>query len=60
MQEATSKGIAVTEKRVKQYVRQANQRYLPTKVNPVIDYTDEPVIWCDIPVVDNTFPDGCK
>ena len=28
--------------------------------NPVIDLKDEPVIQCDVPVVENTFVDDCK
>ena len=40
--------------------------YLPTrgnlqiKVTPFIDFTDEPVIQCDIPVGQNTFAGDCK
>ena len=44
IQEATSKNVAVTEKNGRQYVRHTNQGHLPTKVTPVIDLTDEPVI----------------
>ena len=32
-----------------------NQGHLPQKVTPVIDFTDEPVIHCGVPVVENTF-----
>lgn len=34
--------------------------HLPTKVTPLIDFTDEPVIRCDVPVVESTFVDDCK
>ena len=34
--------------------------YLPTKVTLLIDFTDEPVIRCDVPVVESTFVDDCK
>ena len=30
------------------------------KVTPVTDFTDEPVIQSDVPVVKNTFVDDCK
>ena len=56
--EATSKSVVITEKKGKQYVRQIiyiNQGYLPTKVTPVIDFTDEPIIQCEVTVVENTF-----
>ena len=58
IQEATSKSVAITEKKGKQYVRQIsyiNHGHLFTKVTPVIDFTDEPVIQCDVPIVENTF-----
>ena len=35
-----------------------NQGHLPTKITPVIDFTDEPVIQCDVAVEENTFVDG--
>ena len=60
IQEATSKNVAVTEKNGRQYVRHTNQGHLPTKVTPVIDLTDEPVIQCDVPVIKNNFVDDCK
>ena len=34
--------------------------HLTTKVTPVIDFTNEPIIWCDILVVENNFVDNCK
>ena len=63
IQKATSRSVAVTQKKGKQYIRHiiyTNQGHLPTKVTPDIDFTDEPVIGCDIPVVENTFVDDCK
>ena len=56
IQEATSKSVAVITKNV----RQTNQGHLPTKVTPVIDLTDEPVIQCDVPVIENSFVYDCK
>ena len=35
------------------------QGHLLRKVTSVIDFTDEPVIQCDVPVVENTFVDDC-
>ena len=55
--------VLITEKKGKQYVRQiiyTNQEYLPTKVDPVINYTDELVIEWDVLVVESTFVDDCK
>ena len=46
--------------KTKQYVRHTNQEYVPIKVVPVINFTDEPVIWCDIPVVGNNVVDDSK
>ena len=54
IQELTWKSVAVTEKIEKQYVRHTNQGHLPTKVTLVVDFTDEPVIQCDVPIVENT------
>ena len=48
-----------SEKNGRQYVRHTNQGHLPAKVTPVIDLTDEPVIQCDVPVIENNFVD-CK
>ena len=31
-----------------------NQEHLPPKFTPVIDFTDEPGIQCEAPVVENT------
>ena len=42
-----NKSVAITEKKVKQYIRQikyTNQGHLPTKVTPDIDFTDELVV----------------
>ena len=45
--------------KVKQYARQiTNQGHLPTKATCVIDFTDEPVIQCDVPFVKDTY--NCK
>ena len=63
MQEATSKKVPMTEKKGKQYVRQiiyTNQGHSHTKVTPVIDFTGEPVIQCDVLVAENTFVDDGK
>ena len=51
IQEATSKKVAITEKKGTQYVRQiiyTSIGHLPTNVLPVIDFTDETVIQCDM------------
>ena len=45
-------------KKGKQYVRQIiyiNQGHLTTNVTPVIDFADNSVIQCKVPVVENTF-----
>ena len=43
----------------KQYARQiTNREHLPTKATCVIDFTDEPVIQCDVLVVKDTY--NCK
>ena len=34
--------------------------HLPIKVTPAIDFADELVIRCDVPVVETTFVDDCK
>ena len=60
IQEVTSKSVAVTERNERNYVRHTNQGHLPTKVTPVIGLTDEPVIQCDVPVIENNFVDDCK
>ena len=60
IQEATSKSVAVTEKKEKRYARHiiyTNQGHLQIKFTPVIDFTNEPVIQFDVPVVENTFVD---
>ena len=44
IEEVTSKSVAVIEKNGRQYVRHYQPGHLPTKVTPVIDLTDEPVI----------------
>ena len=36
------------------------QKHLPTKVNADIDLKDEPVVWYDVPVVENSFVDDRK
>ena len=59
IQEAISNRNVIIKKKRKQYVRQIiyniNQANLPTKVTPVIDFTDEPVIQCEVPVVESNF-----
>ena len=60
IQEATSISVVITEEKGKQYVRQIiciyiNQGHLPTKVTPIIDFKDEPIIQCEVPVIENTF-----
>ena len=60
IQEATSKSVAINEKKRKHYVTQiiyTNQGYLLTKGVPVID---EPITQCDSLVVENTFAGDCK
>ena len=44
----------------KQNIRQiiyTNQADLPTKVTPIIDFTDEPIIPYDVQVTEKTFAD---
>ena len=58
IEEAPSKSVAITEEKGKQYVRQIiyiNQGHLPSEVTPAIDFTDEPIIQYEVPVVENTF-----
>ena len=57
IQEATS-SVVITKKKGKQYLIQIiyiNQGHFPSKVSPIIDFTDEPVMQCDVPVVEYTF-----
>ena len=44
----------------KSKINYTNQRHLRTKVTPDTDFTDEPVVQYDIPVVGNTFVGDCK
>ena len=60
IQETTSKSVAITEKKIKQYGWHTKQGHLPRKVTAVTDVTDEPVIWCDVSVLENTFLDDDK
>ena len=64
IQEVTSKNIVITEKKENNvYVRQiiyTNQGHLSTKVTPVNGFTNEPVIQCNVPVVENNFVDDSK
>ena len=58
IQKTMSKNVAITEKKGKQYVKQiiyTNQGHLPTKVTPLIEFKDESVIQCNVPIVENTF-----
>ena len=60
---ATSKNVAITDRKEKQYVRQikyTNQRHLAKSVTPDIGFTNKPVVQCDVPVVKNSFVDDCK
>ena len=54
----------ITEKKENNvYVRQiiyTNQGHLSTKVTPVNGFTNEPVIQCNVPVVENNFVDDSK
>ena len=53
IQEATSKSVAITEKKGKQNARKMiynNQEHSPTKFTCVTDFTGEPVVQCDVPV----------
>ena len=36
------------------------QGHLSTRFTPNIDFTDELVVHCDVPVAKNTFADDCK
>ena len=57
------KNAAITEEKVKQYVRQikyTNQGRLRTEVTPEMDFKDEPVYQYDVPDVENTLVDDCK
>ena len=60
--EATSKNVAITEKKDKQYARQINVNlgHLPTKVTPGIVFVDEPFVQYNVPIVKNTFATDCK
>ena len=54
------KDVAITERKEKQYIRQimyTNQEHLPTKVAPDLDFSDEPIVQYDVPVIENTFAD---
>ena len=58
IQQTTSKSVAITKKKGKQYVTQIiyiNQGGLPTKVTLFIDFTNETIIQCEVPVVENNF-----
>ena len=60
IQEATSKSVAITEKKGKHYVTRiiyTKRGHLLTKGLPVID---EPITQCDSLVVENTFVGDCK
>ena len=48
--EATSKNVAMCQK-----IIYTNQRHLTKTVTPVIEFTDQPVIECDVPVVKKCF-----
>ena len=55
--------VAFTEKKEEQYFNQivnTNQGHLLTKAAPVIEYTNETVIHCDVPVIEKTFIDDFK
>ena len=58
IKEVTSKSDTITEKKGKQniswQIMYINQEHLPPKFTPVIDFTDEPGIQCEAPVVENT------
>ena len=63
IQEATLKDVAISERKEKQYIRQimyTNQEHLPTKVTPDLDFSDEPIVQYDVPVIENTFADDWK
>ena len=51
------------KKKEEQYFNQivnTNQGHLHTKAAPVIEYTNETVIHCDVPVIEKTFIDDFK
>ena len=58
--------VAITEKNEKQHVRlqlsiPGTQEAFPDKVAPDIDeFTDEPVVQCDVQVIKNHFADDSK
>ena len=37
-----------------------NQEHLLTKVTPDLDFSDEPIVQYDVPVIENTFADDWK
>ena len=60
IKEMTSKSVAFKGKHSVRHTAYTNQGHLLTKVILVIDFTDEPVIWSNVPVVENTFVDDDK
>lgn len=57
------KNVVFTEKKEEQYLKQiinTNQGHLPAKFTPVIEYTHETVIHCDVPVKEKKFIDDFK
>ena len=60
IKEVTSKSITFKGKQSVRHTTYTNQGHLPTEVIFVIDFTDEPVIWSNVPVVENTFADNDK
>ena len=49
----SKRSVMITEKKGTCLTNHTNQGHIPTEVSPVIDFTDKPVIQCDVPVVRN-------
>ena len=64
IQEAKSKiSVAINEKKENNMSDQSYippRGHLPTKVNLAVDFTNEPIIQYDVPVVENTYVDDYK
>ena len=65
IQKVTSKNISITKKKEKRksnksYMVCTNKEHLHTKFTTDIDFTDEPVVQYNLPVVGDTFVDDCK
>ena len=57
------KNVAFTKKKEEEYFKQiinTSQGHLPAKFDPVIEYTHETVIHCDVPVKEKNSIDDFK